>query len=98
MTLHVLPPAPTTAIKSVQYGTVTLADSVTSNTATITSVAVNKSVVHFLGFSTDSNLVDNQRRWLARVTLTNATTVTASRGSATTTNAMTVGFVVVEYY
>jgi Zn-dependent alcohol dehydrogenase len=96
MTLHVLPPA--SVIKSVQYGTVALADSATSGTATISSVDANKAVVHFLGVSTDSNMVDNQRRWLARVTLTNATTVTASRGAATTTNAMTVSFVVAEYY
>lgn len=98
MTLHVLPPPPSSVVKSVQYGTVTLADSTNSATATISSVDTSKAVVHFLGFTTTSNFADNQRRIFSDVTLTNSTTVTATRNNSTASNAVTVRFVVVEYY
>ena len=83
-------------INSVQYGTVTIASGATSGTATITSVDTSKSVLGFLGFTTavDSSV---QNRVFPRITLTNATTVTATRDSSDPVKAVTVSFVVTEF-
>lgn len=70
-----------TDVASVQYGSITVTQPATSNTATITSVDTTKSVVIPLGFTCD----DNVNAWppaeaaMAEVVLTNATTVTAKR-------------------
>jgi len=82
----------TSVTKSVQYGSVTITTG-TSNTATITSVDTTKAVLITLGSSCD---IDNAT-YTPRATLTNATTVTATRvgsGGQTTVTS----FVVVEFY
>jgi hypothetical protein len=82
-----------TAVSSVQYGTISMGTS-TSATATITSVNTARSIAFYLGNMANNTATSD--RDLCDVTLTNATTVTASRGDAFT-NTATVGFVVVEF-
>lgn len=80
------------AIKSIQRGTITIAGSSTSNTATITSVNTAKSIISLLGTASTETSTANV---LAHVALTNATTVTATRGGST--GSLVVGYQVVEY-
>lgn len=79
-------------IRSIQKGTVTL-NAVTSNTATITAVNVAKSILLYGFESSDQNLVTDA---LARITLTNATTVTMTRNN--NTGVVVGAFTVVEFY
>lgn len=81
------------AIKSVQRGVITLSMGVGSNTATITSVDTSKSMIFYLGVAGDATATNNIE---ARVALTNATTVTATRDG--TTNSSGVGYQVVEFF
>jgi len=80
------------SIKSIQRGTITIANSSTSNTATITAVVTAKSIISLLGTSSTETSAANL---LARVELTNTTTVTATRGG--TTGSVTVRYLAVEY-
>ncbi len=79
------------AVKSVQYGTISLA-SVASNTGAISAVNLNYSIVECLGV--DGN--DGPSQVLARVRLTSSTQVTAYAGGLTST--LVVAFKVTEYY
>lgn len=63
-------------VRPIQRGTITMSGS--SNTATITAVNTAKTAVNHLGCSILSN--DDRNR--VRITLTNATTVTATAGTA----------------
>lgn len=85
-------PANESPIQSVQYGTMTIAANVASGTATITSVNTAKAVVIYLGLRTSAT---SDNTW-AKITLTNATTVTADR-QGSPANDEVVGFVVVEF-
>lgn len=79
-------------IKSVQRGTVSLTAGNLSNTAAITSVNTAKSVLSWIGQSSDTgDATDN----FARLDLTSATVVTATR--AVSTNNMIAAFQVVEW-
>ena len=82
-------------IKSIQRGTITFSagDNETA-TATITAVVTAKSVLSVLGIE-DSGLDFSS---LMRITLTNTTTITASRESDSSSRANVVGFVITEYY
>lgn len=97
MTFDIIPPTPyptqSSVIASIQYGTVSITGTNTSGTATITSVDTSKAALLFLGFSSSRD--DGQMP--ARITLTNATTVTATRSTPGGTGATTVGFCVVEF-
>lgn len=78
-------------IKSIQRGTITIGNTATSNTATLaTSVDPANSRIRYLGCGTNDNTSPE-----ARVTLTNATTVTATRIG--TSNNTTVSYEVTEY-
>lgn len=92
---------PLSPINSVQYGTVTIAGSSATGTATITSVDTSKAVLGFLGFTTtldtSGGSAVHQNRMFPMITLTNATTVTATRNSSDPSDTVTVSFVVVEY-
>ena len=85
-------------IKSIQRGTITLADTVTSNTATITSVSVANTRLVWCG----NNSVNaggggsGSGPTIARIDLTNATTVTATRSTGTDT--LIVSYEVIEYW
>lgn len=89
---------PHTFVKQVQYGTVTIGNSVATGTATITSVDVNHSLLFFLGSSYDDT-ESSQARGACRVSLTNATTVTADQSAANTAAEVnSVNFCVIEFY
>ncbi len=81
-------------VTGVQQGTIAL-NSAASNTALISSVSTSLSSVFFLGNS-NSNTVAVATQDDCGVTLTNATTVTATTGTAGVTN-RTVGYVVVTF-
>lgn len=80
-------------IRSIQRGTI--AFSASSSTGAITSVNTARAHVTALGMST-ADAVGTMAEDEARVTLTNATTVTATKGGAG--SACTVGFQVVEWW
>jgi hypothetical protein len=68
-------------VRSVQRGSITIAGASTSNTATITSVNLTTSIVTYLGCTLVG--AENPDHAFARVTLTDATTVTATKGAGT---------------
>ncbi len=82
-------------IKSVQYDTVTVAG-VFSNTKTITTVNTLKTSIFPLGAST-TDVSGSAATWLAGLTLTNATTVTATRASNNGVSTV-FGFLAVELF
>lgn len=94
MALTVLPPPSTRAVKSVQNFTITISGGSSSNTATISSVDTSKCEIQFHGARGGGSTEIRSSR--VSVTLTDATTVTASRGN--TTNSATVSGTVIEYY
>lgn len=87
----------TTIINNIQQGTIAIGNAATTNTATITAVVLANSFVMFqgqtFGAATDET---NFARCTGQVALTNTTTVTATRNTASATT-LTVGFVVVEF-
>lgn len=66
---------PPGSLKSIQRGVISIVGAY-SGTATITAVDTSKTELRLLGVSNTTVLAD-----LARVVLTNATTITATRGS-----------------
>ena len=80
-------------IKSIQRGTISVSAGAGtgSNTATITAVDTSKSECKFMGVTSAANI-----QGLAKVTLTNSTTVTADASGAGST--YVVGYEVVERY
>jgi hypothetical protein len=83
----------TSIIQSVQAFSITIGSGSTSNTQTITSVVKNNSAVFFTGFNT-SNTSTDQNQFLTRAELTNATTVTAFRGTSSATTEVVTGYIV----
>jgi hypothetical protein len=83
------------SVISIQSGSITITDTNTSNTATITSVGTTTSAVTFTGqWGTDgANII----AYFGRVDLTNATTVTATRADGTAGGTLTVGYQVVSF-
>lgn len=81
------------AIKSIQRGTIVVANAASTNTAAITAVDTNNAILRHLGSTiggtdhTDSDI---------RLDLTNGTTITATR--AGTSGAVTVSYEIVEFY
>lgn len=96
---------PRSVIKSIQTGSISLssgAPGTTSNTATISSVTTSKAVVLLNGATNNENTAPSATSRTvgslsARVVLTNATTVTATRDDATNAPLMAVHFTVVEF-
>lgn len=82
-------------IKSVQYGTCTIADTVTSGTATITAVTVAKTVLVFLGNDGLDNIA-GARANFTRITLTNTTTVGCARANGN--GGAVTAFAALEFY
>lgn len=66
---------PPGSLKSIQRGVISMVGAY-SGTATITAVDTSKTELRLLGVSNTTVIAD-----LARVVLTNATTITATRGS-----------------
>lgn len=90
-------------IKSIQRGTISFTVSDTSKTATISSVNTNKAEIRLLGMSNAYTWSGNSGTQLpfggisARIALTNATTVTATRGTALDSS-LIVSYEVIEHY
>lgn len=82
-------------ISSVQAGTISFTTAQTTNTATISSVTTSRAVVLFLGAINSSGSL-TPTSTIHALTLTNATTVTADRGTASAVT-MTMGYMVVEF-
>ncbi len=82
-------------IKSLNRGTISLSSGNTSNTATVTAVNINKSLLNFQYFSTDNSTV-NQDDNASACILTNSTTITASRIAST--GNVVVAYELVEFY
>lgn len=77
-------------VKSVQPFTITIGSSQTSNTATITAVDTNNSIILWGGWQTTAT---SAAQGFSRLTLTNSTTVTANRNTSATTSAIARGTV-----
>lgn len=93
--IETLPPAAGSPIKSIQNVSITIATSASSNTATISSVDTNKAVVYFHG--QENGDATDIRQGMARLDLTNATTVTATRAGSSSSRTLTVKAQVVEF-
>lgn len=95
--------APASPIKSVQRGSITktFSSGGATATATIAAVDMSKAVLIFTG-GAPTSASDNtawQARWGVRLDLTNATTVTLTRGQdSSETATVVVNFQVVEYH
>ncbi len=77
---------PVGIIKSIQRGTISMTSGETSKAATVTSVNTAKSILNHLGNTTnESSSPSLYAPSESTLTLTNATTVTADRGSVTGT-------------
>lgn len=81
-------------VKSIQTGEITISNTSTTATATITAVNTAKSVCFFGG--SRSNISD-VAYGTATVALTNTTTVTATRGGGTIGASVVVRYTVVEF-
>lgn len=83
--------------KSLQYGTVTVTDPAISNTAAISSVNTAKTLMFELGNAFSVNGVLPRQYSELRLTLTNATTITANRdSSAASGEVVTINFLALE--
>ena len=74
-------------VQNTQRAVITISEGTSSNTATITSVTMGRAILVHLGESLNGSGVDTVielANSLARQALTAATTVTATRGAATT--------------
>lgn len=69
-------------IKSVQRGTISLTGNNLTATATVSAVDVTKSQLAMLGLSTNSGSANVNSESFTRLSLTNSTTITATRGTA----------------
>ena len=85
----------TNLIKSVQYGTATVAATATTGTASISAVTNNNTVIHYLGCSA-ANATYTMAKQFAQLSLS-GTTVTATIGAADATYALVVAFVAIEF-
>jgi hypothetical protein len=83
-------------VSTVEYGTITIPSSTASATASITPIDLTRSAVFYLG-ATNSGTTTNAFGVYATVELTDASTVTATRGSSSTTEVLTVPFAVVKF-
>lgn len=71
-----------TSIKSIQRGTIIIASGASSQTATVSSVTTSKSELRILGYAyLNATLPGTASPYIQ---LTNATTITATRGGAPT--------------
>ncbi len=83
-------------IKSIQRGTITIASGQVSGTATIAAVDVAKTVVNFQGLKSSET---NYSSGLARLWLTNSTSIGAVRSPTTSyPSQVFVNFEVVEFW
>lgn len=84
-----------TAFKRIQRGTITIGSSSTSNTATVTSVNMDRSELRMLG-NTYSSSTNDLNKAFCYIALTNSTTITATRGVGAASNSVIVSYELVE--
>lgn len=82
-------------IESIQSGTIEIGAAELTGTATITSVDTDNSVVLFNGWSTDDGAQTEVHKNNAYLSLTNSTTITATRGHVGPT--VTIAYTVIEF-
>ena len=90
-------------IKSIQRGIITIGTSSSSSSVTITAVDTSKSVLHYLGQSTSSynsgyGTFGSGSSVDAYLSLTNSTTITASRVVSSANYTQYISYQIVEYY
>lgn len=86
------------AIKSVNRGTITIAVSATTGTASITAVNTAYAIPNFTGFSSESGAANaNDAIGFTDMTLTNSTTVTATRNTSSGSFTNNCGWEVIEH-
>jgi hypothetical protein len=79
-------------IQSIQRGSITISNTNTSNTATISSVDLTRTLLEFKGWKADGSSATSN---FCKIVLTNATTVTATRVG--TSNDCIVEYEVIQY-
>lgn len=89
------PAAAVSVIRSIQQGTITIAAASLSNTATITAVTTANTILIYDGVTSTTASQIGSGRHTARISLTDATTVTATRENVT--DAVTVKFTAIEF-
>ncbi len=85
-------------IKTIQRGTITIATGATSNTGAITAVNTAKSFLAPAGWLTDGDATAAIGQVTATLAFTNATTLTATRGSSSASFIVTCAYQAVEFY
>jgi len=86
-------------IKSIQRGTIVIAAGVSSSqTATVTAVNVNKSMLNYLGVTGYYSAANIDGIGNVRISLTNSTTVTANAIAIPNVTAYTVSYELIEFY
>lgn len=84
-------------VKSIQRGTIAIGSGNDSNTATITAVGINNSMLNYLGFnSDDTGASGDVDEYIPTLELTDSTTITAQRGTSDT-SVTTVSWELVEF-
>lgn len=85
-------------IKSIQRGTILIPGGSSSQSATISEVTTTKTKLNYLGQSSNINTPTDFEKVVAKIVLTNSTTVTASLGTSTDGTGVSVSYEVIEYY
>jgi len=83
-------------IKSIQHGSVSIAEATASETDTITSVDTNNSLILYNGKTGNDGNIANASWFFVRLELTNSTTVTATRDEPFEDAVVT--YCVIEFY
>lgn len=89
------PAASASYISSIQRGTITIAAGATTGTATISSVTTSRAFLIICGYTTD-NTSENGAEVMPRITLTNATTITATRNTSDAVFGIVVRYVIID--
>ena len=87
-----------TGVKSRQAFSITISGADTSATATITAVDTDNYNIFYHGQSNDNNGTARLNSTSARLVLTDATTITATRGGSTDTPTLIINGMIEEYY
>lgn len=85
-------------VKSVQRGVINIATGMLANTATINAVNTNKAIVIYGGIGYSGNVSNSGTIDSTYLTLTNSTTVTATRQGSSSNISTTVPYQLIEFY
>lgn len=84
-------------IKSIQRGTITISGTALTATATITAVDTAKSELRHLGVSSNPPASTIDHEYALRLSLTNSTTITATRAAAPNSTSAIVSWELTEW-